>query len=138
MTICFFGYPNASYSRNKILIDGLKKNQVKVIDCTDKTGLSLIRYWRLFKKFWPLRHKTDAIFVQFPGQLNMPIAYILGKLFHQPVVFDAFVSIYDTYIFDRQIAKPESLKARFYWWVDKIACILADKVTLDTLSSSPS
>lgn len=132
MTICFFGYPNETYSRNQILIRGLNKNGVKVISCTDKSGLFFIRYWRLFRKFLPLRHQVDAIFVQFPGHLNVPMAWILGKLFHKPVIFDAFISLYDTYIFDRQVAGQGSLKAKFYWWVDKLACTLADAVTLDT------
>lgn len=132
MTICFFGYPNESYSRNKILIDGLQKNGVEVISCTDKSGLFLTRYWRLFKKFLPLRHQTDIIFVQFPGHLNTPIAWFLAKIFIKPMIFDAFVSLYDTYVFDRQVARQGSTKAKFYWWVDKLACSLADRVTLDT------
>jgi len=132
MLICFFGYPNESYSRNKILIDGLKKNGIKVISCTDKNGFFPIRAWRLFAKFWPLKKEVDLIFVQFPGYLNMPIAWAIGKLFRKPIIFDAFVSIYDTYIYDREIAKPNSPTAWFYWWVDKIACTLADIVTLDT------
>ncbi len=132
MTICFFGYPNESYSRNQILINGLKKNGAQVISCTDRSGLFITRYWRLFTKFLPLRHHTDVIFVQFPGYLNVPIAWLLGKLFTKPVIFDAFVSIYDTYVFDRQIAPPGSLKALIYWWIDKLSCTLADRVTLDT------
>ena len=132
LTICFFGYPNQDYSRSKILIDGLNKNSVQVISCTDKSGLFLVRYWRLFQKFLPLRRQADVIFVQFPGHLNVPIAWALGQLFHQPVIFDAFISLSDTYIFDRRIAEQGSLKAKFYWWVDKLACTLADTVTLDT------
>src|SRR3989344_1954105 len=126
MTICFFGYPN------KILIDGLQKNGVKLVSCTDKSGLFLIRYWHLFRKFLSLHQKINVVFVQFTGQLNMPIAWVLGKLFRKPVIFDAFVSIYDTYVFDRQSVEPGSTKAKFYWWVDKLACTLADCVTLDT------
>ncbi|MBI2010487.1 MAG: glycosyltransferase [Candidatus Chisholmbacteria bacterium] len=132
MTVCFFGYPNESYSRSKILIDGLKKNGVQVVSCTDKTGSFPFRYWRLVKKFWPLHQKIDVIFVQFPGHLNTPIAWFLGKVFKKIVVFDVFISLYETYIFDRQVASPQSLTAKFYWWVDKLSCLLADKVTLDT------
>ncbi len=132
MIVCFFGYPNETYSRSAILIDGLKKNGVSIVSCTDKTGSAFTRYIKLWHKFWPLRHKVDAIFVQFPGHLNVPIAWLIGKIFRKPVIFDAFISLYDTYVFDREIAQPNSLAARFYWWVDKIACSLADKVTLDT------
>jgi len=131
-TICFFGYPNQTYSRSKILIDGLKKNQAKVVLCTDKSGFAVKRYYQLFKKFLSIHQKVDVIFVQFPGNLNMPIAWAIGKIFNKPVIFDAFISMYDTYIFDRQIATPDSFKAKFYWWVDKISCTLAGKVTLDT------
>lgn len=132
MTICFFGYPNRNYSRSKILIDGLQKNNVKVIHCEDKSSSSLVRYFRLAQKFWRLRDKCDVIFVQFPGHLNVPIAWILGKLFNKLVVFDAFISLYDTYVFDREAFSANSLKGKFYWWVDKISCTLADLVIIDT------
>jgi len=132
ITVCFFGYPNQSYSRNHILIDGLHQNGARIVSCTDSSGLFFVRFWRLFKTFWPLRRQVNVIFVQFPGHLNMPIAWLLGKLFGQPVIFDAFVSLYDTYVFDRRIAGQGSLKAKFYWWVDKLACHLADHITLDT------
>lgn len=134
MTICFFGNPNKFFSRNKILIDGLRQNKVKVIFCTDSSGFAFIRYWRLAIKFVRVRKKIDSIFVQFPGHLNMPIAWILGKIYKKPIVFDVFISLYDTYIFDRKIAKPKSLKAYFYWWIDKISCSLADIISLDTHS----
>ena len=132
MVVCFFGYPNDSYSRSKILIDGLKKNGIKVVSCTDKTGFALLRYWKLTHKFLRVHKKCDLIFVQFPGQLNMPIAWILGKLFSKQVILDAFVSLYNTYVFDRRSVKQASFAAKFYWWVDKLSCTLAHKVTLDT------
>ncbi len=134
MNICFFGYPNQNYSRNSVLIKGLRANKAKISLCTDKTGLFLTRYIKLFKKFQKIASKVDVIFVMFPGHLNMPVAWVLGKIFKKPVVFDCFISLYDTYVFDRQAFPKDSLKAKFYWHLDKLSCQLADKALLDTQS----
>ena len=53
-------------------------------------------------------------------------------LTRKPVIFDAFVSIYDSTVFDRKNTKERSLKAKYFWFIDWLSCKLADKVILDT------
>jgi len=43
--------------------------------------------------------------------------------------------MYDTYVYDRQSAKPNSIQAKLYFSIDKMATILADEVITDTKSS---
>jgi glycosyltransferase involved in cell wall biosynthesis len=47
-------------------------------------------------------------------------------------VIDAFTSLYDSAVYDRGIARPGSLSARRYWWIDWLAVRLADVVLVDT------
>jgi glycosyltransferase involved in cell wall biosynthesis len=66
----------------------------------------------------------------------MPLAWILAKLTGKKLVFDMFYSMYDTYVFDRQSTKPDSFRAKTYYWIDKLSTILADKIITDTKSSA--
>lgn len=152
MKICYFGTYDDHYPRNRILISGLTRSGLEVTQChaglwkdtaakmaaaSSRWGsLSLI--WRLVKIYPKLirdflhTEKVDFLFVGYTGQFDMFFAKIAAKLKGVPVVFDAFLSLYDSLVFDRKVVKEGSLKARFLYWADKLSCQLADLVLLDT------
>ena len=132
MIVCFFGSYDPMYARNKILIDGLVKNGVKVFHCRDTSIGFARRYLRLTMKFFRVGRSVDVIYVGFRGHEDMALAWLLGKIFGKKIVFDAFISIYDTYLYDRRIIKKGSLKAWMFYWIDKLDCLLANKVVLET------
>ncbi|HCS79098.1 TPA: hypothetical protein DIV55_05160 [Patescibacteria group bacterium] len=134
MNICFFGSYQKTYSRNKILLDGLLKNNVKVIHCNSHYGFFFQRYWELADFFWRNKQAIDVIYVAFPGQLDMPLGWALGKLFRKPVVLDMYYSMYDTFVFDRKTFTPKSFRGRAYYYIDKLAATLADHIITDTHS----
>ena len=61
--------------------------------------------------------------------LYLLLAKLLSK---KMVVWDAFYSIYDSWVFDRKITSQWSLKASYYYLREHLACFFADKVLLDT------
>jgi len=128
MTICYFGIYNPEYSRNRILIKGLKQNGVKVIECNSRLQ-GVRKYFDLIKKHWRLRGKYDVMIVGFPGYQAMILARFLTR---RPIIFDAFTSIYDSLVLDRKITSPYSLKAKYYYFLDWLSCRLADKILSDT------
>jgi len=130
MTICFFGIYDPSYSRNSILINGLKQNGIKVIEC-NATGGKINKYLSLIAKHWEIRKKYDVMIVAFPGYQAVILAKFLTL---KPVIYDAFFSIYDSEVRDRKLTKPKSLKALYYWFLDWLACRAADKIMLDTFA----
>lgn len=133
MTFCFFGMYASNYARNKTLIKGLRQNGIKVVECN--VGGHFIwglRYYHLLRKFLQVGKSSDVIFVGFPGQTDVPLAWILGKVFRKKVIFDAFISIYNSLVFDRKNFGEKSWKAKFWWVVDWLSCSLADQVVLDT------
>ena len=132
MNACFFGSYTPDYPRNKILIDGLEKNGVSVFQCNCLAESAFVRYPQLFKKFWSIRNQINVIYVGFFGHLDMPLAWLLGRLTGKKVIFDMFYSMYDTYVFDRRSTKPGSFRAFTYYWIDKIAGTLADCIIIDT------
>ncbi|HNW09366.1 MAG TPA: glycosyltransferase [bacterium] len=128
MKVCYFGIYRSNYSRNRTLIKGLKDNGIEIIECrTDCRGLA--KYIDLFKQYWPLRKAYDVMMVGFPGQQAMILARLLTR---RPIFFNAFVSLYDSMVLDRQELSPRSFKARYFWFLDWLSCRLASMIILDT------
>lgn len=130
MTICFFGIYDPNYSRNSILIHGLRQNGLEVIECNATTG-KISKYLTLIAKHWPIRKKYDVMIAAFPGYQAVILAKFLTR---QPIIYDAFFSIYDSEVRDRKSTREKSLKALYYWLLDWLACTLASKVLLDSLA----
>lgn len=130
LKILFISGRGSTYSRNSVIIKGLKVYNVEIIDCTGSSGSYLSSYPKALLKFILKRAENfDMIYIGFLGHHLVPI---IKKLSNKPIIFDAFISTYDTMCFDRKKFKPNSLKGRFYYWLDKRSCELADIVLLDT------
>lgn len=128
MKVCYFGTYNKEYSRNRILIKGLRENGIKVVECrTAKKGLR--KFTDLIKQHSIIKNSYDVIIVGFPGFQ----AVILAKLItRKPVIFDAFVSMYDSMVYDRRLIKPFGVRAVYFWLLDFISMKLADHILFDT------
>jgi glycosyltransferase involved in cell wall biosynthesis len=50
----------------------------------------------------------------------------------KPIIFDAFLSTFDTMCFDRKRFKPASLAGKFFYGLDRYSCEQADRILLDT------
>jgi len=128
MKVCYFGIYQSSYPRNNILIEGLRQNNIEVIECCDRSK-GIKKYWRLFWKHWQIRNDYNIMMVGFLGQSIIFLAKLISR---KPIILDAFISLYDTNVFDRKICSSKSLRARYYYFLDKFSCHIADKVLLDT------
>src|SRR3989344_8029002 len=92
--VLYFGVYDPSYARNWVLINGLRKNDVRVIEL--KRRPSRLVLFKLFFDYIRLREKFDVMVVGFPGQEVMFLARFL--VWGKPVIFDAFTSHYGGYI----------------------------------------
>ena len=128
MKICYFGIYNPDYARNRVILKGLKDNNIEVIQCqSNLTGMR--KYFDLIKKHWRIRHNYDLMIVGFPGHQMILLAKLLTK---KPIVFDVFLSLYDSMVLDRQIYSIGSFRARYCLFLDKFSVKLAKVVILDT------
>ena len=128
LTVCYFGTYTPEYSRNRILISGLRENDVEVIECqTIRRGF--LKYIDLAIKHWKIRNKYDVIVVGFQGIQAVILAKFLTR---KTIIFDAFASLYDSMVMDRKNVKIKSFTAKYYWWLDKISMIFADIILFDT------
>ncbi|MDO8496465.1 MAG: glycosyltransferase [bacterium] len=127
MRILYFGTYNPGYSRNRVLIKGLRANGLGVAEC-HVSAKDKFRYLKLVWQFLK-SPKFDLMVVGFPGQEIMFLARFLTR---KPIVFDAFTSHYGGYILDRQYFAKNSWRAKYYRFIDTWSCKLADLVLLDT------
>lgn len=131
-SILFFGFYDPASPRTWTLRREYEKEGFKIFEChTTKKGFfrkcsDLIRQYRKLKK------EVDEVLVLFPGHHLMPLAWILTRLPHKKLSFDAFISVYDTLVADRKLVAKWSPKAWFYWFVDFVSCHLASEVLIDT------
>jgi glycosyltransferase involved in cell wall biosynthesis len=88
-------------------------------------------HWRLWRRRKELVG-VDALLVPYPGHLLMPLARVVANDLGVPLLFDPFLSLFDTVVGDRQLFEGTSLRARAYKRLDSWALALADRVLADT------
>ncbi len=73
--------------------------------------------------------RADAVFVGFFAQ---PIFPLVRLLYRGPIVADAYFSLYDTLVHDKQRASASSLTGRLCYWLDRYMLRQADISFTDT------
>ena len=74
----------------------------------------------------------DTYLVSYPGWFDVPLVALVARLRARPVLFDPFISLYDTIVSDRRMfadGSPIALLARS---IDRWSLRLADLVLADT------
>lgn len=129
MRITFVCGREGAYPRNQSVIQALGQlGTVRAI--YPRGGRLSFNLARLsVRAFFSASQHQDAYFVGFYGQ---PLVLAVRTRWRGPLVFDAFLSTYDTYCFDRRVFAPRSWFGRLAFWLDKRSCELADIVVLDT------
>lgn len=74
----------------------------------------------------------DLVLVPYMGHLDVLILWPFAKMRGVPIVWDAFLSIYNTVVEDRTLISPRNPLAWFIWAWEWLACRAADLVLLDT------
>jgi len=137
--------------RVRILERGLRENGVDVISChrevwtdiEDKSQISglapkvaivirwLFAYPSLVYRYLKLpRH--DAVVISYLGHLDVLVLWPFAKLRGVPIIWDAFLSLYNTIVEDRRLLSTHHPIAKFIWAWEWLACRAADRVVLDT------
>lgn len=151
MRVCYFGTYRAEYSRNRIMIEGLRRNGVEVVECHEPLWFGVedrvqaasggwVRpsfwlragrvYLRLLRKYRNVGD-YDVMVLGYPGQLDVPLARVLTWLRGKPLVLDVFMSIY-LISQERGLTRRSPLTALLIYLLEKLACHLPDLLILDT------
>ncbi len=158
MRVLWFGTYSVGggYPRNTVLIESLRAVGVEVREChvplfggaqdkvaaarslgaLMKTGLRAVGAWvRLAFRFYRAGRR-DIVVVGYTGHADVYLARLLSIVWRKPVVLDAFLSPYDTVVFDRGIVASNTRAARTLFHLERGALRLSDLVLTDTTAHS--
>jgi glycosyltransferase involved in cell wall biosynthesis len=76
--------------------------------------------------------RHDAVMVGYLGHLDVLVVAPFARWRGVPILWDAFLSIYDTVVRDRRLLSPGNPLARLLRCWERAACHAADRVILDT------
>jgi glycosyltransferase involved in cell wall biosynthesis len=128
ISVCYLPGRESSYCRNRVIVNSLRAAGLEVADCS--SGLrSFPRYFVSFFRFLFRKRHCDIVLVGFLGHFLMPFVRLVTR---KNILFDAFVSVYETMVTERGVFGEGGAAAAAARYVDRLACRLADKVILDT------
>ncbi len=118
-----------AYARNDLLQSCLKRF-FSVDALTSSSRSYPLRFAQIILRAPWMRWKAfDGIVVGFLGQPLVPLVRLFSR---KPVLFDVFISLYDTLVNDRQKISPSSLLAKAAFWLDRASCSASNLVIADT------
>lgn len=135
MKILFVVGRELSYQRNDVLLRAFRRlGDVDVIGYEQRPRSLIFQSVLLGLRTLPrvVFSRYDLIFVGFYGYLLILLIGGWALLKHVPILFDAFVSNYDTLVNDREVVSRHSILAEIAIWLDRISCRLASHILLDT------
>lgn len=129
--VLFITTKNLDYIRNEQELAALRRSARRLLVVGYRGGNNLTRLLRVWLRllFLPVG-RFDTVFIGFSAQLVLP--FWGWKFKKQTVLADCFVSLYDTFVCDRQTFRRGSPAARLLHRLDTAVCRRADTVFADT------
>lgn len=75
------------------------------------------------------KRDAQAIYI---GWMGHPLVLLAKLISRKPIIFDAFISLYDSICLDRQTIRPSSIIGKGIYLLDRMSCRLSDRIILDT------
>lgn len=148
--ICFFGTYDKRYSSNKIILDSFKRNNIKVLEINNnisitplnnKNHLSAIHLLKrmlikfslislIYRNFSKIK-KCDAIYIGYPGHIDILFAYPLAKILRKKLIFYPLIILYITFTEDINLFDKKSIHAKLLKIYERIIYKLPDVIFSD-------
>jgi glycosyltransferase involved in cell wall biosynthesis len=149
--VCYFGTYRAGYSRNQILIAGLRENGIQVTECHQQLWrgvedrIQLVQggwsrpafWWRVLRVYFHLTAQYfkvpdyDLLMVGYPGQFDVFLARVFSRLKRRPLAWDVFMSIY-LIARERGLGERQGIVVRLLKRLERWALRLPDLLIIDT------
>jgi len=131
MRVCYFGPFDPNYPRNRVVIKGLRKNNIDVVECNSHSFNRFLDYVKLLKKHQTLKY--DVILLGARGTyFGQPLVPLLRGITRKPIVFDAVLTLTETMVVDTKLVKEGSARAKLLYFLDCNALRNASLVLSDT------
>ena len=151
MKICYFGTYDKNYTSNKMILKGFSENKIDVVEINASIAvtnltttqemsigniiLRVLRKYRIiteiFKHFKEFL-KTDAIYVGYPGHVDVFFAYPIAKLFGKKLVFNPLLIIYNGFADEQGILNRKSTLGGTIKFFESLCYKMCDMVFADT------
>lgn len=148
LRVCLAGSWDPEFGRNRILVRLLELAGCEVTTCRvdlwGKREDAVVRRGKLallaraavaaptLAARFARSPRSDVAIVPYPGHFDVPLLAAVARLRRIPVVFDPFLSLFDTIVSDRALAGPRSALGRAARAADQLALRSADRVLADT------
>ncbi len=151
LTICFFGTYDNTYTSNKMVLQGLKDNGVKVVEVNSHTKVTRLdkkaeMNWlnllaRVFSKvkiiqeiikYWSAIKQSDAIYVGYPGHVDVFPAFVIAKILSKKLIFNPLLIIYIGFAEEQGILNKQSLMGWVIKQSESLVYKMCDLVFADT------
>lgn len=146
LRVCYFGTYRANYTRNQILLAGLRAQpDVEVYEChatlwhsiedrVDQAsgGWRSPRFWgRVIKAYWQLFRthnripEYDVMLIGYPGQFDAYLGRLLSWWRRKPMVLDILMSLH-LVAEERGLTKKSPFTGKLIFWLEKGGLKLPD------------
>ena len=146
LCVCYFGTYRANYTRNQILLNGLRAQEgVEVYECHAQLWHSIEdrveqasggwrnpQFWlRVLKTYWRLfrtHNRTpeyDVMLIGYPGQFDAYLARLLTWRRRKPMALDILMSLH-LVAEERGLTENSPFTARLIFWLEKGGLKLPD------------
>jgi glycosyltransferase involved in cell wall biosynthesis len=151
MRIVVWGTYDLGKPRVRIMLRGLRENGVLVHEChsdvwsgvEDKSQLNdfmprlraLGRWFFSYPKLiwcYLKAPKHDVVLVPYMGHLDVLLLWPFAKLRGAKLVWDAFLSLYNTIVEDRRLLSAHNPFSKIIWFWEWMACRVSDCIIMDT------
>lgn len=132
--VLFVSTKNRDYIRNTQEITWLKEQASDFESVCHQSSNYLVRLAYVYLHLLPklIKKDYDILFLGFAPQLIFPLFPFVSK--KKTVIFDFFISFYDTLVDDRKKIKKESFIAKVIHGWDKKTIQRADYIIVDTIA----
>ena len=151
MHVVYWGTYDVGRSRNRILLRGLRLNGVEVVECNadiwvgvrDKSEVVgrwagfrvaarlLASYPGLIRRYLNIPNHS-IVLVGYLGHLDVVVIWPFAKIRGAKIIWNAYISLYDTMVEDRRMFSRWSLLAWGLSAWEWLCCRAADLILLDT------
>ncbi len=153
LRVCYFGTYRANYSRNQILLKGLRTQGVEIYECHAKLWQSVEdrvqqasggwrnpRFWgRVINAYWRLLRahnrtpKYDVMLIGYPGQFDAYLGRLLTWWRRKPMALDILMSLH-LVAEERGLTEKSPLTGRLVFLLEKIGLHLPDLLIAENLA----
>ncbi|HPX96396.1 MAG: glycosyltransferase [Syntrophomonadaceae bacterium] len=136
--VLFLSGRESNYPRNQMIIAALQNSYHTEVISSQRDDISRGSFYCIILQSIKcsikalkglIFSKYKFIFVGFFGQF---ILLFISSFTKVPMVFDFFVSAYDTLVFDRKLFKSNSIIAKLLYKLDFFCCNKAELILVDT------